>query len=182
MIKRILFALIICLFARCYSEAQEGQLVPTDWIKISPTFGPGDNWQFGIDKSLTAGACAGYAIRSKLFMAGPCRDVLLLAKDKYRVFHLGFASLQNEGAHPALRGGVDVGRFVGLGVNWTVEHVPYLEFIRKLELPGWASYLTHISKVDYFATYDGKMIDHGPMLKVDIPLPDLLALLPTKGG
>ena len=148
---------------------------PDDWVKIGHTFGPSDNWQFGLDKSLTAGACGAYAIRSKLYLGGPCRDVLLLTKDQVRVFHLGMARL---GGLWAGRAGVDVGNFVAAGASYAVNRLPYLESLEGWTLPSWAQYIGKVSKVDYMVLYDGGRFDHGPTLKLDIPLADLLDLLP----
>lgn len=156
-----------------------GKLAPADWIKLGKNFGSRGQWQFGFDKSSTAGACAAYVVRAHAVMAGPCRDVFLLARDGAPVFHLGGAILYS-GSKPNYTGraGFNIGPAGAAALNQVSERIPYLESLGDVRAPSWAAYVGRITTVDYILGNINGQLDHGPGVKVNIPLADLRGLLP----
>ncbi len=157
------------------------KLAPADWIKIGKNFGNRGQWQFGFDKSATAGACAAYAVRAHAVMAGPCRDVFLLARDGAPAFHLGAAVLYS-GDTPNYTGrlGLTVGPAAAGALDQLSQRIPIVENLSHVKLPAWASYIGKITTVDYMVGRINGQLDHGPEAKVDIPLADLQLLLGIK--
>lgn len=155
-------------------------LAPEDWTKLGSAFGSRDQWQFGFDKSATLGSCAAYAVRAQFLMAGPCRDVLILAKDKVPTFHLGAAALYSASHTPGYVGrlGFNVGPATKALLEYTAEKIPYVEAVTELRAPAALAYLGKITTLDYMAGVVGDEFDHGPQLKMDIPLADIRTLLP----
>jgi hypothetical protein len=191
-VKRLLLAvavsLTLCATARAQDAsapaaaqpaASSGALTPADWIKIGGAFGSRGQWQFGFDKSATVGSCAAYAVRAHFTMAGPCRDVFLLAKDKVPAFHLGGAILYSSDHTPGYtaRLGFNVGPALSSGLGAAADRIPYLESLTGWRAPQPLAYLGKITTLDYFIGDVGGRFDHGPQLKVDLPLKDLGSLL-----
>ncbi|MES2155448.1 MAG: hypothetical protein V4510_09970 [bacterium] len=156
-----------------------GTLTPADWVKIGGPFGSRGQWQVGFDKSATVGSCAAYAVNAKFLMAGPCRDVLILAKDKLPIFHLGGAALYSASHTPGYVGrlGFNVGPAAKSLLEDVASKVPYLEAATDWQAPAPLAYLGKITTLDYMAGIVGGRFDHGPQLKMDLPLGDLRALL-----
>ncbi len=154
-------------------------LKPADWIKLGGTFGSRDQWQFGFDKSATAGSCAMYAVRAKFLMGGPCRDVFILAKDRIPAFHLGGAALFSASHTPGYlaRVGFTVGPAAKGLLAFTAEKLPYNEAAAEWSAPAPLAYVGKITTFDYSAGAVGGVFDHGPQVKVDVPLSDLRAIL-----
>lgn len=164
--------------------AAPGTLTPGDWLKIGGAFGSRAQWQLGLDKSLTAGSCAAYAVRARFLMAGPCRDVLLLAKDKIPFFHLGGAVLYSASHTPGYLGrlGFNIGPAAAGVLEYTADKLPYLEAVTEWKAPPALAYVGKITTVDYMVGVVGGQFDHGPEVKVDVPLQDLAAALGLGGG
>jgi hypothetical protein len=154
-------------------------LKPADWIKLGKNFGSRGQWQVGFDKSATVGSCAFYAVRSRFLMAGPCRDVLLLAKDARPVFHLGGAALYSASHQPGYlgRAGFNVGPAAAALLTYAADHIPYVEAAADWNAPAALAYVGKITTFDYSAGIVGSQFDHGPQLMVNLPLPDLRAVL-----
>lgn len=154
-------------------------LTPDQWLKIGGAFGSRSQWQFGLDKSATVGSCAFYAVRARFLMAGPCRDLLLLAKDSRPVFHLGGAALYSASHTPGYLGriGFNVGPAASSLLDWTAGRIPYIESAADWKAPSALAYLGKVTTFDYSAGTVGGVFDHGPQVKVDVPLDDLKAVL-----
>lgn len=182
--RNLIVAVMLCFGSSALAQtnpaaALPGKLSPSDWIKLGKNFGNRGEWQFGFDKSPTAGACAAYAVRARVLMAGPCRDVFLLARDGTPVFHLGAAILYS-GQTPNYTGraGFNVGPAGAAALNEVSTRIPYLEAVASMHVPSWASYLGKITTVDYMVGRINGRLDHGPEVKLDVPLADLRGLLP----
>lgn len=168
--------------------ATETLLTPAAWVKLGPSFGPDSSWQFGFDKSATAGACAEYNIADRRFEAGPCRDIFLLARTGAKAMHLGgsimFPLDDFEHKRPAYgtRFGINTGPAARAGLSAISAKVPYLDQLAAYRPPKWASYLGDIASVDFSGSWRPKPVGdehrfpYGVQAKVDIPLDDLLAL------
>lgn len=161
------------------TAADPAALAPADWLKIGKPFGSRGQWQVGFDKSATAGSCAFYAVRAKFLMAGPCRDVLLLAKDARPVFHLGGAALYSASHTPGYLGrlGFTVGPAAADVLGYAAAHLPYVEAAADWKAPPALAYVGKITTFDYSAGVVGGRFDHGPQLMLNVPLPDLKAAL-----
>ncbi len=181
--RLLLAAALLCCAALARAQAVPApayQLAPSDWYKIGAPFGSRDQWQLGFDKSPTAGSCVMYAVRARFLMAGPCRDVLLLAKDKVPAFHLGGAALYSASHTPGYlaRVGFTVGPAARAALQYTADRIPYVEAAANWQAPKALAYLGKITTFDYSAGAVGGQLDHGPSVKVDLPIPDLLSVLP----
>jgi hypothetical protein len=161
------------------TAAAADTLKPADWIKLGKNFGSRGQWQVGFDKSATAGSCAFYAVRAKFLMAGPCRDVLLLAKDARPVFHLGGAALYSSSHQPGYlgRAGFNVGPAAAGLLTYAADRIPYVEAISDWKAPKALAYAGKITTFDYSAGVVNNQFDHGPQVMVNIPLPDLRDVL-----
>ena len=167
------------LFPAASVVSPDSSLTPADWIKIGGTFGRGKLWQFGVDKSITAGACAAYAWRAHSALIGPCRDVLILARKSSPVLHIGFAVLDSKSKpNYTARIGFNVGPLAAASLNYVRSNIPYLESASGLTAPAWLSYVSSIATLDEMVGRINGRLDQGPELKLNIPLSDLAALVP----
>jgi hypothetical protein len=158
-----------------------------DLYPLGKSFGKAGAFQFGIDKSATAGVCGGYDIPDHIFLAGPCRDLLVMAHAGKPVAHLGgfvgygLADINRSHPYWSGRAGINTGGFLSAGLSKLADDVPYFDALSAYQAPAWVSYAGKITTLDYFVGYNGHWV-HGPGLKADIPLADLLALITAAGG
>lgn len=164
-----------------------------DLYNVGHALGQGGQWQFGIDKSPTAGACVMYDVPDKKLLAGPCRDVLILAHNGQRALHAGGAVLYelNDLAqkHPfyMARAGVNVGPAAHAALVHLSEKIPYLESLADYKAPVWAQYLGSIATVDAAGGYNPNPYSNevrwpwGAQLKLDFPLADIASLFTSAG-
>lgn len=174
--------LTVALMAPMMAQAQS-----LDLYKLGKNFGSTGQWQFGIDKGATAGACLQREVHDGQWLAGPCRDVLILARNGAKAAHLGAAVMYNAdrgNATYSLRAGVNVGSASKAFLVELSQKAPLLESIGDLKAPKWAAYLGSITTLDYAVGYRPKHNadvkgnwTHGPMFKMDFPLEDLYALI-----
>lgn len=165
------------------------QSAPLDLYKFGGAFGRDKSWQIGLDKSPTAGACMVYDVADKAYLAGPCRDFIILSRRGEAAAHLGYAMLFDLGdmaqAHPAhnLRAGLNVGPAAKAALARVAEKIPALEDLAGYRAPGWAAYLGRITTLDAALGYRPDPAagqarwPWGFGLKADIPLSDLVTLL-----
>lgn len=188
---KILALLFAALSIALSASAQNFQPVKVinaaDWYKLGPAFGPAQSWQFGFDKSATAGGCVQRELHDGQWLAGPCRDVLLLAKDGEHRAHLGAAVMYNAergNATYSIRAGVNAGPILRATLVLALNRLPYLENVADFQAPKFLAYLGDITTVDYAVgyrpTHSKDVIGnwtHGPMVKLDLPLADVYNLL-----
>ena len=186
--KRIvcIVAAVMC-FATALRAQEPTQAKSLDLYKIGKNWGSRGQWQFGIDKGLTLGGCIQRELHDGQWLAGPCRDVFVLARDGYSMIHLGAyvnynAERGNASYGPRL--GVSVGRFGNYVLEKASESVPWVEHYASWKAPPFMQYLGSIMTLDYGVGYrpvhTSDVIGnwtHGPMFKLDIPIDDIYALL-----
>lgn len=163
-----------------------------DLLQIGSSFGKNRAWEVGIDKSPVLDACIQREVHDGQWLAGPCRDVLVLAKldasgALHPVAHLGAAIMYNAehgNASFSMRAGVNVGPAAHALMVKLADDIPGLEGISNITFPKWASYLGSVTTVDYAVgyrpTHDASVngnLTHGPMAKMSIPLDDLYSLV-----
>jgi hypothetical protein len=163
-----------------------------DLFQIGNSFGKNKSWEVGIDKSPVLDACIQREVHDGQWLAGPCRDVLVLAKMDasgmlHPVAHLGAAIMYNAehgNASFAMRAGVNVGPAAHALLSKMADDIPGLEGISNITLPKWASYIGSVTTIDYAMGYrpvhDASVngnLTHGPMAKMSIPLDDLYSLV-----
>ena len=164
-----------------------------DLYPIGKNWGGRGQWQFGLDKGLTAGGCIQREIHDGQWLAGPCRDVFVIArKDKNdgemdNMIHLGPYIMYNaERGNPSYgaRLGVTAGNMARAALDELSRSIPILEFYADWKAPPFLQYTRKILTLDYgiawrpahTADVNGEFT-HGPMVKLDIPLDDLYGLL-----
>jgi hypothetical protein len=195
----MIFAVLACAFSASPAFAQLATVSGTgaapaapgapslDLYPLGKNFGADGSFQFGIDKSATAGVCAGYDVPDHIFLAGPCRDILILAHKGAAVAHLGgfvgygLADINRSHPYWSARAGVNVGPAVSAALNKLGDGVPAFDALSSYQAPAWASYMGSITTLDYFGGYNGHWV-HGPQIKADIPIQDLLNLIRAAGG
>lgn len=194
--KQVLFVLAT-LLASCQTPAYAQEAAPSsmEWYKLGSPFGKNKAWQFGLDTSLMpAGGCVQRELHDGQWLAGPCRDIFLLAKAQddgsFRsIFHLGayaMANAQRVNWSYGPRFGVNAGQVVKLGLVKIIDNVPYLEALADLHLPKFMQYADKVLTFDYGVAYrpvhdssvNGNWT-HGPMVKLDLPFSDVVGLLKT---
>lgn len=154
-----------------------------DLWHIGQPFGREDQWQFGVDRTFTAGACWQREDVNGQWLVGPCRDVFILAKHGQSVAHAGVAVMYNAehgNALYELRAGVNVGPFAKYCLNLAVRKIPYAERLAEIRAPKFLVYFGNITTVDYAwglrlkhdPSVNGRQ-GRGAMFKMDIPLDDL---------
>lgn len=170
-----------------------GALTTSDWIKIGGTFGPGKAWQFGFDKSPTVGACIFMGVaknESPKYILGPCRDFVLLTKNKVPIYHIGVEALAYDvldlsHSHPYYLGrfGVTVGPAASAALSQLSSRVPWLESMTNWQAPKPLQYIGDITTVDGGGGpgYGVKPV-WGAAIKVNVPLPDLWTLVDGAGA
>lgn len=144
-------------------------------------------WQFGIDKSATVAGCIQRELKDGQWLAGPCRDIFVLAKDGISRAHLGGAIMYNAehgNASYEIRAGIALGPATRAAVDKLAETAPGLEVLTQIKLPKWAAYLTDITTLDFAAGYrpihTADVVGnwtYGPMAQMNFPLEDLYSLL-----
>lgn len=187
--KTLLAVAVLVIAAR----AQAAQVGGQEWMRIGKPFGQNAAWQFGLDTSkMPAGGCVQRELNDGQWLAGPCRDILLLGKqqdslDPKIIFHLGaYAMANSERANWAYgpRLGINTGQAAKLLFGQVVSNVPYLESLADWKAPAFISYLDKVLTLDYGVGYrpihksdvHGNLT-HGPMVKLDLPINDVIALL-----
>lgn len=188
--NKIMMTIIAVVVLALPAAAQVGVPAgaPVDMLNLGSAFGPNSRFQLGIDKSLTAGACVQRELHDGQWLAGPCRDVLVLTRQGVRAMHLGAAVMYNAehgNATYSLRLGGNVGPVVQAAIDMASSEIPMLqEALGAVHVPKFLGYLGHITTVDYAVGYRPTHtadvignLTHGPMVKMDIPLADVLALL-----
>lgn len=162
--------------------------VSLDWYKIGQPFGKSKAWQFGLDTSaMPAGGCAQRELNDGQFLAGPCREILLLARNGVSTFHLGAAALANAERGNMTYGprlGVNIGSAAKATLASLAQKAPIIENLLDYPMPKFIKYVDKVLTVDYGVGYRPKHdanvrgnITHGPMVKLDLPLDDVIALL-----
>lgn len=138
---------------------------------------PADSkWQFGLDASLSMGACLERELHDGQWLAGPCRDVLLLAKDHKVAFHLGGAAMSNaEHGNTAfqLRAGFNVGPVA----RFVASKLPVIDQVLEWNPPPFLSKIADATTIDamggprpvHDASVNGDWT-YGVGAKVDVPL------------
>lgn len=137
-------------------------------------------WQFGLDASHTIGACLERELHDGQWLAGPCRDVLLLAKDRKVAFHLGGAAMSNaEHGNTAfqLRAGLNLGPLTEALLRKAADRIPGLGDLAGWKAPPWLAKLADATTLDVMggprpvhdASVNG-MWTYGFGAKVDVPL------------
>lgn len=143
-------------------------------------------WQFGLDGSLTVGACLERELHDGQFLAGPCRDALLLAKDHKVVFHVGGALMSNaERGNTAiqLRAGFNLGPLA----KFAASKLPLVDQLLEWNPPPFMSHLADATTIDFMggprpvhdASVNGNWT-YGVGAKVDVPVDVVFGWL--KGG
>lgn len=177
-----------CSAARAQGSAAPAPIIP-GWYKLhwTPASSP---WQFGLDASLSAGVCLERELHDGQFLAGPCRDVLLLAKDRRVAFHLGVAAMSNaERGNTAfqLRLGANLGPVGEAALRKVADRLPFLERLADWKAPPFLGKLADATTLDFMggprpihdASVNGPWT-YGVGVKVDIPLDAAFGWL--KGG
>lgn len=158
-------------------SAPEPVAVP-GWVNIH-SFGEG-RWKLGLDASASVGACLERELHDGQFLAGPCRDALVLAKDGKPAFHLGAAVLYNAehgNATYQARLGFNVGPAAQAALAKTAYYIPALDSILNWKAPPWLSKIGDATTVDFAGGYrpihdasvNGNWT-YGVMVKADVPL------------
>lgn len=152
---------------------------PASWKPIGRAWGPAASWQFGLDVGATEDNCAAWAVQHHQGLVGACRDVFLLLHNKQRALHLGGEILGRSGGGPVYgaRLGVNVGPAVSAALDKVADKIPALEELTSWKAPVALSYIGKVSSIDYSALLIDGGVDHGPGLKVSIPLADLQSLV-----
>lgn len=192
--KRWLLAAALICFGSL-ARAQSSPIPPSPkasipgWYQLH-TFDSGGHWRLGLDASTSVGACIERELHDGQWLAGPCRDVLLLAKDASVAFHLGVAAMSNaEHGNTAfqLRAGFNLGPAARAGVATAVDHLPVLEHALDWSAPPFLAKLADATTVDFMGgprpVHDSSVRGawtYGVGAKVDIPLDTLVNWL--KGG
>lgn len=162
--------------------------VSLDWYKIGQPFGKNQAWQFGLDTSaMPAGGCVQRELHNGQYLAGPCRDILLLARNAVPTFQLGAAALAN-----TERGNMTYGPYLGVNVGSVgkaalasaAQKAPVIENLLDYQMPPFVAYLDKVLSVDFKVGYrphhDASVkgnLTYGPMVKLNLPLDDVIALL-----
>lgn len=168
-------------------------LAPSDWVKIGGAFGKPDangrSWQFGFDKSDTAGGCLGWNMADSEFIGGPCRDVFILAHHQQRALHVGFMfGWDSSHAHSAIVGrlGINVGPATAASLNYIGDKIPMLEALGSFSAPAPLAYIGKITNFDFMygprtnAAPDKHFLVYGPEIQATLPLADLWAMVGGK--
>lgn len=183
-----------------FSSAQT-ILTPGDWVKIGGPFGPhqtmpGDakgapsgprSWQFGFDKSATAGVCMARDLAHGAYLGGACRDLFVLAHRQRKTAQLGVLfGWDSTHAHSAILGrlGVHVGDATAAAANFLADKIPGLEAVAEWKAPPALQYLDKVTEVDGvggpYRGADRGSWAYGYEVKADVPLADIWALLGGK--
>jgi len=193
-IASVMFLVVVAMLSVTVSQALETRSL--DLYKIGKNWGSRGQWQFGIDKGLTAGGCIQRELNDGQWLAGPCRDVFVLARrdpvtnDVDNMIHLGPYIMYNaERGNPSYgaRLGFTAGNVARAMLDKAAENIPVLEFYAGWKAPPFLHYLRKILTLDYGIAWrpdhSADVIGnwtHGPMFKLDIPIDDIYGLL-TKG-
>ena len=184
--RKTCVALVVMLFAMSVKAATPEPRT-LDLYKIGKNWGSRGQWQFGIDKGLTLGGCIQRELHDGQWLAGPCRDVFVIARNGDPVIHLGAyvnynAERGNASYGPRL--GVSVGRFGNFCIEKASELIPAIEAYSKWKAPPFMQYIGSVVTIDYGVgwrpQHDESVkgeLTHGPMFKLDIPLDDVYGLL-----
>jgi len=163
-----------------------------DLFQIGSNFGKNHSWEVGIDKSPNVDACLQREVHDGQWLAGPCRDIFILAKKQadgslQPVAHLGAAILYNAdhgNASFSARAGLNVGPAAHVMLVKVSDDIPGLEGLANITFPKWAAYLGDATTVDFAVGYrpvhDASVngdLTYGPMAKLSIPLDDLYSLV-----
>lgn len=155
------------------------------WHQLHTFGGAAGHWKLGLDASSTAGACVERELHDGQWLAGPCRDVLLLAKDSKVAFHLGGAVMSNAEHFNTtfqLRMGLNLGPVVKAGLD----RIPALDSLANLNPPPWVSKLGNATTLDFAGGYRPHHTadvygnwTYGVAVKVDVPLDAAFGWLKT---
>lgn len=148
------------------------------WVNLH-SFGDG-RWQLGLDGSSSVGACLERELHDGQWLAGACRDVLLLAKDSKVAFHLGAAVMSNaEHGNTSFqaRAGFNVGPVTQAALDKLADRVPQLDRLTGWNLPPWLRRVGDATTLDFMGGYrpnhdssvNGNWT-YGVGVKLDIPL------------
>jgi hypothetical protein len=199
--------LFVCSLARAQDVPVTGlsgaptpgmQAVTTlDLYPIGKHFGADGQWQFGIDKSATVGACVQRELHDGQWLGGYCRDIFILAKtiesaDKLSVnqvpmFHVGVDALYNvqksNGSY-GVRAGFNIGGVAKTMLQKAASELPVLESLANWTAPPFIAYIDQITTIDYGVgwrpIHDSSVkgsLTYGPMAMVNIPLSDVWGLI-----
>ena len=155
------------------------------WYQLHWTAGTSP-WQFGIDASPTVGACVERELHDGQWLAGPCRDVLLLAKDHKVAFHLGAAAMSNaEHGNTAFQ--LRFGFNTGPVAKFAASKIPLIDQLANWTPPPFLSHLADATTIDFMGgprpVHDSSVNGvwtYGVGVKVDVPLDVVYSWL--KGG
>lgn len=171
---------LMLILAISPAAAQEPAPQPalSGWHNLH-TFGEG-HWKLGLDTAEVLGACAERELHDGQFLAGPCGDGLILAKDATARFHLGAAVLYNSehgNATYQARLGFNVGPMVQAALAKAADGIPALDAIAQWNAPPWLSKIGKITTLDFAGGYRPIHDDsvngnwtYGIMAKVNVPL------------
>jgi hypothetical protein len=181
--------LLMAVALVCFGSLAQAQSL--DLYPVGKNFGSSGQWQFGIDKSAVVGACVQRELHDGQWLAGPCKDVFILAKNGQEVWHLGGAVMYNAehgNAVYELKTGVVVGRALQNGLAWVGGHIPLIDdaitSLSQYNPPKFLAYAANITKFDvsggYRPSHNAQVQGnwgYGGMVTLNIPLDDVYALL-----
>lgn len=188
--KKVVISLMALLCLSAVASAQSDlSLYP-----IGKNFGHNGSFQFGLDKSPTAGVCFEYDIPDRMFLTGPCRDIFVLAHYGRPAVHLGgsvgYGLLDVSKSHPVwgVRLGFNIGPAAKAALDRLADNVPALDAVGSFSAPKWAQYVGDITTLDFSGGVRqnpeaGRVrYPYGAQAKVNIPIDDLVALIVSAGG
>lgn len=133
-------------------------------------------WQFGLDSSMSVGACLEREIHDGQWLAGPCRDILLLAKDHKVAMHMGVAAMSNaERGNTALQ--VRLGFNLGPIAKYAASKIPVVDQILDWNPPPFLAHLGDATTLEFMggprpihdASVNG-IWTYGVGAKVEVPV------------
>lgn len=192
----IVFGAPMLAFAQVESPAAPASSASSlTWYKLGSSFGGSSAWQFGLNMDpMPASGCLQRELHDGQWLAGPCRKILLLAKQQsdgsFRsIFHVGAYALANtERANWAYgpMAGVDVVGASAAALGKVAGNLPYVEGLLDWTPPPFISYINNILTVDFGVAYRPNPTadvkghwTYGPMVTLNIPLDDVIGLLRT---
>lgn len=190
--KALLLLVLLCAAPARAEIVADVAAPPAPAVAALPGWYPlhtfsGGHWKLGLDASATMGACVERELGDGQWLVGPCRDILLLAKDSSVAFHLGVAAMSNaERGNTAfqLRAGFNVGPVARSLLAKTVDRIPVLERVTSWNLPPWMNKLADMTTLDFAggprpfhdASVDG-LWTYGVAAKIDLPVDVLVGWL-----
>lgn len=167
-------AALICFGSVAHAQDQAAPTIP-GWYQLHWT-PAASKWQFGLDASPSVGACLERELHDGQWLAGPCRDILLLAKDHKVAFHIGAAAMSNaEHGNTAFQ--MRAGFNVGPVAKFVAGKLPLIDQLLEWNPPPFLGKLADATTIDamggprpvHDASVNGPWT-YGFGVKVDVPL------------